>query len=108
MRNFWLKVLKAGGGISSKRLMGIVCVSFAMIFACLGLFLGEVGAVDGIVSTIIIELRAAGVALFGITGWERRGQHIPPMQEPYQAPYREDPYQAPEHNNSNEEEILDA
>lgn len=107
MRNFWLKVLKAGGGISSKRLMGIVCVSFAMIFACLGLFLGEIGAVDGIVSTIVIEFLAAGVALFGITGWERRNQHIPPTQEPYQDPYQ-DPYQEPEHTKSNDEEILDA
>ena len=108
MRNFWLKVLKAGGGISSKRLMGIVCVCFAMIFACLGLFLGEIGAVDGIVSTIVIEFLAAGVALFGITGWERRNQHIPPMQEPYQDPYQEDPYREPEHTKSNDEEILDA
>lgn len=105
MRGFWLKVLKAGGGISSKRLMGVICVFFAMIFACLGLFLGEVGAVDGIVSTIIIEFLAAGVALFGITGWERRGQHIPPMHEPYQESYQE-----PEHTNSDNdnEEILDA
>ena len=108
MREFWLKVLKAGGGISSKRLMGVVCVFFAMIFSCLGLFLGEIGAVDGIVSTIVIEFLAAGVALFGITGWERRGQHIPPMQEPYQDPYRDDPYQEPEHTKSNDEEILDA
>ena len=123
MRGFWLKVLKAGGGISSKRLMGVICVFFAMIFACLGLFLGEVGAVDGIVSTIVIEFLAAGVALFGITGWERRGQHIPPMQETYQEdpyqkdpyqkdPYQKDPYQEPcqeQHRSDNDnEEILDA
>ena len=121
MRDFWLKVLKAGGGISSKRLMGVVCVCFAMIFACLGLFLGEVGAVDGIVSTIVIEFLAAGVALFGITGWERRSQHIPPMQETYQEEsYQKDPYQEPyqEHEHEHEhdqhrsdndnEEILDA
>lgn len=118
MRDFWLKVLKAGGGISSKRLMGVVCVFFAMAFACLGLFLGEVGAVDGIVSTIVIEFLAAGVALFGITGWERRSQHIPPMQETYQEesyqkdPYQKDPYQEPcqeQHRSDNDnEEILDA
>lgn len=115
MRGFWLKVLKAGGGISSKRLMGVVCVFFAMIFACLGLFLGEVGAVDGIVSTIVIEFLAAGVALFGITGWERRNQHISSIPGPQQEPYQEDPYQEPEqHKSDNDnsdndnEEILDA
>ena len=101
MREFWLKVLKANGGISSKRLMGVICVFFAMIFACLGLFLGEVGAVDGIVSTIIIEFLAAGVALFGITGWERRGQHISSIPEPYQEPEQHKP------DNDNEE-IIDA
>lgn len=100
MREFWLKVLRAGGGISSKRLMGVICVFFAMIFACLGLFLGEAGVVDGIVSTIVIEFLAAGVALFGITGWERRNRYIPPMQE----------QQEPEHHKSDNdnEEILDA
>ena len=118
MREFWLKVLRAGGGISSKRLMGVVCVFFAMVFACLGLFLGDVGAVDGIVSTIVMEFLAAGVALFGITGWERRGQHIPPMQgtyqeEPYQKdPQQKDPYQEHEHeqhrSDNDNEEILDA
>ena len=121
MREFWLKVLRAGSGVSSKRLMGIVCVCFAMIFACLGLFLGEVGVVDGIVSTIVIEFLAAGVALFGITGWERRSQHIPPMQgtyqeesyqkDPYQESYQE-PYQEHEHeqhrSDNDNEEILDA
>ena len=110
MRGFWLKVLKAGGGISSKRLMGVICVFFAMIFACLGLFLGEVGAVDGIVSTIVIEFLAAGVALVGITGWERRNQHIS-YQEPYQEePYQEEPYQESEQHKSDndDEEILDA
>ena len=110
MRGFWLKVLKAGGGISSKRLMGVICVFFAMIFACLGLFLGEVGAVDGIVSTIVIEFLAAGVALFGITGWERRNQHIS-YQEPYQEePYQEEPHREYEHTKSDndDEEILDA
>lgn len=110
MRGFWLKVLKAGGGISSKRLMGVTCVCFAMIFACLGLFLGEVGAVDGIVSTIVIEFLAAGVALFGITGWERRNQHIS-YQEPYQEePYQEEPHREYEHTKSDndDEEILDA
>ena len=100
MRGFWLKVLKAGGGISSKRLMGVICVFFAMIFACLGLFLGEVGAVDGIVSTIIIEFLAAGVALFGITGWERSAQHIPTTPESYQEPE----YTKPDNDN---EEILE-
>ena len=110
MRGFWLKVLKAGGGISSKRLMGVICVFFAMIFACLGLFLGEVGAVDGIVSTIVIEFLAAGVTLFGITGWERRNQHIS-----YQEPYQEEPHREYEHTKSDndnsdndDEEILDA
>lgn len=109
MRGFWLKVLKAGGGISSKRLMGVTCVCFAMIFACLGLFLGEVGVVDGIVSTIVIEFLAAGVALFGITGWERRNQHTL-YQEPYQEPYQEEPYQESEQHKSDndDEEILDA
>ena len=110
MRGFWLKVLKAGGGISSKRLMGVIYVFFAMIFACLGLFLGEVGAVDGIVSTIVIEFLAAGVALFGITGWERRNQHIS-YQEPYQEePYQEEPHREYEHTKSDndDEEILDA
>lgn len=103
MRGFWLKVLKAGGGISSKRLMGVVCVFFAMIFACLGLFLGEVGAVDGIVSTIIIEFLAAGVALFGITGWERRNRYIPPAQEQQQE------YEHTKSDNDNDnEEIIDA
>ena len=107
MREFWLKVLKAGGGISSKRLMGVVCVFFAMIFACLGLFLGEAGAVDGIVSTIVIEFLAAGVALFGITGWERRNRYIPPIQEPEQ---QESEQQEPkQHKSDNDnEEILDA
>ena len=105
MREFWLKVLKAGGGISSKRLMGVVCVFFAMIFACLGLFLGEVGAVDGIVSTIVIEFLAAGVALFGITGWERRNRYIPPMQE-QQEPEQQEPEQ--HKSNNDDEEILDA
>ena len=95
MRGFWLKVLKAGGGISSKRLMGVICVCFAMIFACLGLFLGEAGVVDGIVSTIVIEFLAAGVALFGITGWERRNRYIPPMQE----------QQEPEQHKSDNEEM---
>lgn len=73
MNKFWEKVLTAGGGISSKRLMGVACILFAMIFACLGLFLGDMGIVDGIVSTVIIEFLTAGVALFGITGWERKG-----------------------------------
>ena len=95
MREFWLKVLRAGGGISSKRLMGVICVFFAMIFACLGLFLGEAGVVDGIVSTIVIEFLAAGVALFGITGWERRNRYIPPMQE----------QQEPEQHKSDNEEM---
>ena len=105
MRDFWLKVLKAGGGISSKRLMGVICVFFAMIFACLGLFLGEVGVVDGIVSTIVIEFLAAGVALFGITGWERRNRYIPPMQE------QQEPEQHKSNNDNSDndnEEILDA
>ena len=105
MREFWLKVLKAGGGISSKRLMGVVCVFFAMIFACLGLFLGEPGVVDGIVSTIVIEFLAAGVALFGITGWERRNRCIPPMQE-QQEPEQQEPEQHKSDNGN--EEILDA
>ena len=105
MRGFWLKVLKAGGGISSKRLMGVVCVFFAMIFACLGLFLGEVGVVDGIVSTIVIEFLAAGVALFGITGWERRNRYIPPIQE-QQEPGQQEPEQHKSDNDN--EEILDA
>lgn len=100
MREFWLKVLRAGGGISSKRLMGVICVFFAMIFACLGLFLGEAGVVDGIVSTIVIEFLAAGVALFGITGWERRNRYIPPMQE------QQEPEQHKSDNDN--EEILDA
>ena len=99
MRGFWLKVLKAGGGISSKRLMGVICVFFAMIFACLGLFLGEVGAVDGIVSTIVIEFLAAGVALFGITGWERRNQHISSTPGSYQEPEYTKP------DNDNEETL---
>lgn len=105
MREFWLKVLKAGGGISSKRLMGVICVFFAMIFACLGIFLGEVGVVDGIVSTIVIEFLAAGVALFGITGWERRNRYIPPMQE------QQEPEQHKSDNDNSDndnEEILDA
>ena len=107
MREFWLKVLKAGGGISSKRLMGVVCVFFAMIFACLGLLLGEVGVVDGIVSTIVIEFLAAGVALFGITGWERRNRYIPPVQEPeQQEPEQQEPKQHKSDNDN--EEILDA
>lgn len=105
MREFWLKVLKAGGGISSKRLMGVICVFFAMIFACLGIFLGEVGVVDGIVSTIVIEFLAAGVALFGITGWERRNRYIPPVQE------QQEPEQHKSDNDNSDndnEEILDA
>lgn len=105
MREFWLKVLRAGSGVSSKRLMGIVCVCFAMIFACLGLFLGEVGVVDGIVSTIVIEFLAAGVALFGITGWERRNRCIPPVQE------QQEPEQHKSDNDNSDndnEEILDA
>ena len=105
MREFWLKVLRAGSGVSSKRLMGIVCVCFAMIFACLGLFLGEVGVVDGIVSTIVIEFLAAGVALFGITGWERRNRYTPPVQE-QQEPEQ---HQSDNDNSDNDnEEILDA
>ena len=110
MREFWLKVLRAGGGISSKRLMGIVCVCFAMIFACLGLFLGEVGAVDGIVSTIVIEFLAAGVALFGITGWERRNRYTPPVQEqqePEQQEHEQQEHEQHKSDNDNEE-ILDA
>ena len=95
MREFWLKVLRAGGGISSKRLMGVICVLFAMIFACLGLFLGEVGVVDGIASTIVIEFLAAGVALFGITGWERKNRYTPPVQE----------QQEPEQHKSDNEEM---
>lgn len=105
MREFWLKVLRAGSGVSSKRLMGIVCVCFAMIFACLGLFLGEVGVVDGIVSTIVIEFLAAGVALFGITGWERRNRYTPPVQE------QQEPEQHKSDNDNSDndnEEILDA
>lgn len=105
MREFWLKVLRAGSGVSSKRLMGIICVCFAMIFACLGLFLGEVGVVDGIVSTIVIEFLAAGVALFGITGWERRNRYIPPVQE------QQEPEQHKSDNDNSDndnEEILDA
>lgn len=105
MREFWLKVLRAGGGISSKRLMGVVCVFFAMIFACLGLFLGDVGAVDGIVSTIVIEFLAAGVALFGITGWERRNRYTPPIQD------QQEPEQHKSDNDNSDndnEEILDA
>ena len=110
MREFWLKVLKAGGGISSKRLMGVVCVFFAMVFACLGLFLGEVGAVDGIVSTIVIEFLAAGVALFGITGWERRNRYTPPVQEqqePEQQEHEQQEHEQHKSDNDNEE-ILDA
>lgn len=105
MREFWLKVLRAGSGVSSKRLMGIVCVCFAMIFACLGLFLGEVGVVDGIVSTIVIEFLAAGVALFGITGWERKNRYTSPMQE------QQEPEQHKSDNDNSDndnEEILDA
>lgn len=105
MREFWLKILRAGSGVSSKRLMGIVCVCFAMIFACLGLFLGDVGAVDGIVSTIVIEFLAAGVALFGITGWERRNRYAPPVQE------QQEPEQHKSDNDNSDndnEEILDA
>ena len=110
MREFWLKVLRAGSGVSSKRLMGIVCVCFAMIFACLGLFLGEVGVVDGIVSTIVIEFLAAGVALFGITGWERKNRYIPPIQEQQEPEQQEPEQQEPEqHKSDNDnEEILDA
>ena len=110
MREFWLKVLRAGGGISSKRLMGVVCVFFAMVFACLGLFLGEVGAVDGIVSTIVIEFLAAGVALFGITGWERRNRYTPPVQEqqePEQQEHEQQEHEQHKSDNDNEE-ILDA
>lgn len=105
MREFWLKVLKAGGGISSKRLMGVVCMFFAMIFACLGLFLGEAGAVDGIVSTIVIEFLTAGVALFGITGWERRNRYIPPIQEQQESEQQEPKQHKSDNDN---EEILDA
>ena len=105
MREFWLKVLRAGSGVSSKRLMGIVCVCFAMIFACLGLFLGEVGVVDGIVSTIVIEFLAAGVALFGITGWERRNRYTPPVQEQQEPEQRKSDNDNSDNDN---EEILDA
>ena len=105
MREFWLKVLKAGGGISSKRLMGVVCVFFVIFFACLGLFLGVAGAVDGIVSTIVIEFLAAGVALFGITGWERKNRYIPPIQEQQEPEQQE----SEQHKSDNDnEEILDA
>lgn len=76
MKNFWLKVIKSGSGVSSKRLMGTICIFFAMFFALLGLFLNIPGAVDSTVSTVIIEFLAAGVALFGVTAWERRGSNV--------------------------------
>ena len=76
MKDFWLKVIKSGTGVSSKRLMGTICIFFAMFFALLGLFLNIPGAVDSTVSTVIIEFLAAGVALFGVTAWERRGSNV--------------------------------
>ena len=76
MKDFWLKVIKSGSGVSSKRLMGTICIFFAMFFALVGLFLNIPGAVDSTVSTVIIEFLAAGVALFGVTAWERRGSYV--------------------------------
>ena len=72
MTQFWRKVVTSGSGISSKRIMGIACILFAMIFAIAGLLLGVVGEVDGIASTVVIEFLAAGVALFGVTALEKR------------------------------------
>lgn len=72
MSQFWRKVVTAGSGISSKRIMGIACILFAMLFAIAGLFLGVMGEVDGTVSTVIIEFLTAGVALFGVTAFEKK------------------------------------
>lgn len=72
MSQFWRKVVTSGSGISSKRIMGIACILFAMLFAIAGLFLGVMGEVDGMVSTVVIEFLTAGVALFGVTALEKR------------------------------------
>lgn len=47
--------------------MGIVCIVFSMIFACLGFFFGDLGKVDTTVSTVLIQFLTAGIALFGVT-----------------------------------------
>ena len=72
MSQFWRKVVTSGSGISSKRVMGIACILFAMLFAVAGLLLGVIGEVDGMVSTVVIEFLAAGVALFGVTAFEKK------------------------------------
>ena len=72
MTQFWRKVVTAGTGVSSKRVMGIACILFAMLFAIAGLFLGVMGEVDGMVSTVVIEFLTAGVALFGVTAFEKK------------------------------------
>lgn len=72
MSQFWRKVVTSGSGISSKRVMGIACILFAMLFAIAGLLLGVMGEVDGIASTVVIEFLTAGVALFGVTAFEKK------------------------------------
>ena len=72
MSQFWRKVVTSGSGISSKRIMGIACILFAMLFATTGLLLGVMGEVDRTVSTVVIEFLAAGVALFGVTAFEKK------------------------------------
>lgn len=64
--------IKTNSGVSSKRLMGTCCIVFAMLFAIGGMTLGDIGIVDSTVSTIIMEFLTAGVALFGVTAWEKK------------------------------------
>ena len=95
MSQFWRKVVTSGSGISSKRIMGIACILFAMLFAIAGLLLGVMGEVDGIASTVVIEFLAAGVALFGVTAFEKRNftvrsnsNHV--QSQPTSLDYKED------------------
>lgn len=64
---FFKKLITSGSGVSSKRFMGMACIIFAMVFACLGFFFDELGKVDGTVSTVLIQFLTAGVALFGVS-----------------------------------------
>lgn len=95
MSQFWRKVVTAGTGVSSKRVMGIACILFAMLFAIAGLLLGVMGEVDGIASTVVIEFLTAGVALFGVTAFEKKNftissnsNHV--HRQPASLDYKED------------------
>lgn len=72
VKGFWNRIITSGTGFSSKRLMGVACILFSMIYSIMAILMGEAGCVDGVASTIVMEFLTAGVALFGVTAWEKK------------------------------------